>query len=83
MMDRKRLFANNNFVECMAPRGGFEPPACPLGGDRSILLSYRGRMNNSTTKQAILLLANYHLYLFQNYKKQSDKSNQGYWLNMI
>jgi hypothetical protein len=27
----------------MVPQGGFEPPACPLGGDRSILLSYRGK----------------------------------------
>jgi hypothetical protein len=29
-------------LHLLAPRGGFEPPACPLGGDRSILLSYRG-----------------------------------------
>jgi hypothetical protein len=28
----------------MASRGGIEPPACPLGGDRSILLSYRDCM---------------------------------------
>ena len=26
----------------VVPRGGIEPPACPLGGDRSIQLSYRG-----------------------------------------
>lgn len=31
------------------PRGGFEPPACPLGGDRSILLSYRGKNGADST----------------------------------
>lgn len=33
----------------MVPRGGFEPPACPLGGDRSILLSYRGKNGADST----------------------------------
>ncbi len=28
----------------MAPTGGFEPLACRLGGGRSILLSYVGRL---------------------------------------
>ncbi len=39
-----------NLVErVLVPRGGFEPPACPLGGDRSILLSYRGRNGINST----------------------------------
>ena len=28
------------FLGCLASPRGFEPPACRLGGDRSILLSY-------------------------------------------
>lgn len=36
--------ANTSSVDIVAPRGGIEPPACPLGGDRSIRLSYRGKL---------------------------------------
>ncbi len=33
-----------NLLIFMASRGGFEPPACPLGGGRSIQLSYRDKL---------------------------------------
>jgi hypothetical protein len=39
----------------MVPRGGFEPPACPLGGDRSIQLSYRGKNREDCTIDGYLI----------------------------
>ncbi len=36
------FFKITNLLILLVPQGGFEPPTCPLGGDRSILLSYRG-----------------------------------------
>ncbi len=42
MTKRNRLSTEDNRLS-MAPMRGFEPPACRLGGGRSILLSYMGR----------------------------------------
>ncbi len=49
----------------MVPRGGFEPPACPLGGDRSIQLSYRGKNKTNST------IVRYLIHSF--YPSRNDK----------
>ena len=40
----------------MAPRAGFEPAASPLGGVRSILLSYRGTLAGVGIVVAIVIV---------------------------
>ena len=42
-------------ISYLVPRGGFEPPACPLGGDRSILLSYRGEQLHFTITDRLII----------------------------
>ena len=44
---KERVPKIRDFGTLVAPRTGFEPAACRLGGDRSILLSY-GTMSSET-----------------------------------
>lgn len=52
----------------MVPRGGFEPPACPLGGDRSIQLSYRGKNKTNSTIDRYLI----HLFSLERPDKPKE-----------